>query len=111
MNMHQRIALSDRDTSDRTTPNQPWKPPCRPTIQRKTRLLYGKVRHSLVWFQGLMREEYGDAADETLVCSERSDTLFLDLHSVLLRCLSSGHSLVGIRAGLAGFLLALTRAV
>ena len=45
------------------------------------------------------------------VRSERRNAFFLDHNSVLLGCLSSGHSLISIRAWLAGLLLALSRAV
>ena len=43
--------------------------------------------------------------------SKRRDVLFLDHDSILLGCLSFGHSFIGIRAGLADLLLTLSRAV
>lgn len=90
---------------------QPGENSSRPPIKHTICLPDGRPRRYLALFSTGPCEEHGSAASKDLQGSEERKDLFLDLASILLGCLSFGHSFIGIRAGLADLLLALSRAV
>ena len=87
---------------------QPWKNPLLQVAKRTTRLAVDKRRQQLVQCRYLRHKNHAGVG-EYMRCLERSDAFFGDHGSVLLGCLSSGHSFIGIRARLASLLLTLSR--